>query len=148
MKKLILEGYAPYDFYRVNEEIGFLIEKRKHWWAIKVIFLEDQSFIGGIEIAWTYGPKIWYLECFSIHEKYRSLGIGSLVLEYVLSLAKTLKINEVFLKVFLDNLKAIKLYKKLGFTIVEKRIDYAKMSINLEGNENVIETNLLEHVFA
>jgi len=49
-----------------------------------------------------------------LEEEYRKLGIGSNIINNILS-----KNNIVYLYVYKDNIKATKLYKKLGFNIIE-----------------------------
>ena len=56
------------------------------------------------------------LEEIFIEEQYRNKGIGESVLRYILSNAN----NNVYLWVYKDNIKAFKLYKKLGFNIKEE----------------------------
>jgi len=56
------------------------------------------------------------LEEIFIEEQYRNKGIGESVLRYILSNIN----NNVYLWVYKDNIKAIKLYNKLGFNIKEE----------------------------
>ena len=56
------------------------------------------------------------LEEIFIEEHYRNKGIGESVLRYILSNIN----NNVYLWVYKDNIKAIKLYNKLGFNIKEE----------------------------
>lgn len=51
-----------------------------------------------------------------IEEQYRNKGIGTSIIKSVISNAN----NNVYLWVYKDNIKAIKLYKKLGFLIKEE----------------------------
>ena len=49
-----------------------------------------------------------------IEEEYRNKGIGSSIISDILK-----NNNIVYLYVYKDNIKAIKLYKKLGFNVIE-----------------------------
>lgn len=51
-----------------------------------------------------------------IENEYRNKGIGTSIIKNILSNRK----QNIYLWVYKDNIKAIKLYKKLGFTILEK----------------------------
>ena len=51
-----------------------------------------------------------------IEKQYRNKGIGTSIIKGVVSKSN----NNVYLWVYKDNIKAIKLYKKLGFLIKEE----------------------------
>ena len=51
-----------------------------------------------------------------IEKEYRNRGIGTSIIKNILSYRN----KDIYLWVYKDNIKAIKLYKKLGFTILEK----------------------------
>lgn len=51
----------------------------------------------------------------ALYQKYCGVGIGTLMLETVLSVAKELGYEQAELEVVQDNERAMKLYKKLGF---------------------------------
>ena len=60
--------------------------------------------------------KLAVLGNISTHPSYRKKGYGFLLIEYLLSQLKG-KVDYIGLNVKADNINAIKLYKKLGFTI-------------------------------
>jgi diamine N-acetyltransferase len=51
-----------------------------------------------------------------VHPNFRGKGIGKHSLNLILKKAKKENLNEVFLNVFEDNIRAISLYTKVGFT--------------------------------
>lgn len=53
-------------------------------------------------------------------KEFRGKGIGKLALRYLVDVAKKNKINNLYLSVKKTNLKAINLYKQIGFKIVGK----------------------------
>lgn len=57
----------------------------------------------------------------AVAEKYIGLGLGAMMMNQLLSFAKQNKIKEIKLSVDNDNETAIKLYKKLGFVLLEKK---------------------------
>lgn len=59
-----------------------------------------------------------------VKQNYRNQGIGSSLLEKILSLSKNLNISHICLEVSQDNLYAINLYKKFGFTEIGFRKNY------------------------
>lgn len=64
--------------------------------------------------------------------KYRRQGFANLLLSKTITALSDLKITEFFLEVAETNNQAINLYQKNGFTAVNRRIRYYKIS-----NENV-----------
>ena len=50
-----------------------------------------------------------------IEEEYRNLGIGTDIINNILN-----KNNKVYLWVYIDNVRAVKLYKRLGFKVKEE----------------------------
>jgi diamine N-acetyltransferase len=50
-----------------------------------------------------------------VHPSFRGRGIANQALNLILKKAKIEKLDEIFLNVFEDNIKAISLYRKVGF---------------------------------
>lgn len=59
-----------------------------------------------------------------IKKNYRNQGIGTLLLESLISLAKRLNLNSLSLEVSEENLPAIHLYQKFGFESLGVRKNY------------------------
>ena len=68
----------------------------------------------------TISGKRLYLSRLIVRKEYRKRGYGKALSEYVLSLAKEKGYNEIALGVDCDNTAAVKLYKKLGFSVYEE----------------------------
>lgn len=73
-------------------------------------------------------PNAVYLESFAILEKYRGLGIGSKLLEYLIEETKLKFIHEIVIHVHVDNELALNFYLKKGFVkmLEEPVVDYYK----------------------
>lgn len=59
-----------------------------------------------------------------VKKNYRNQGIGTLLLESLISLAKRLNLNSLSLEVSEENLPAIHLYQKFGFESLGVRKNY------------------------
>jgi len=51
----------------------------------------------------------------TVHDNYQNRGIGTALLKHLISIAKTKKLNKIYLQVSTANDQAINLYKKAGF---------------------------------
>lgn len=85
-----------------------------------ILCLYDKGNVIGtvtlIEIQKLSGPK-GSLEHLILDEKYRGRGLGKELMNFAISVAKTLKIEVLFLTCEPDRLVANVLYQKLGFKI-------------------------------
>lgn len=61
-----------------------------------------------------------------VRKDLRNSGLGSLLLEGLINLAKSLNVEKLFLEVNEKNLPAISLYKKFDFKEISKRKKYYK----------------------
>lgn len=82
-----------------------------------------KKYIGYAHIDYEY--KYW-LGIYIINE-YQNQKLGSLLLKYILQNEKIYKLNEINLTVDINNLSAIKLYKKNNFKIIEQTDTYYTM---------------------
>ena len=66
---------------------------------------------------------------FAIRKKYQNKGYGSLLMQKTLNIVKNhTEINKMILNVKTTNIKALNLYKKFGFKIIERIEDYYKQN--------------------
>eukprot|EP01087_Luapelamoeba_hula_P018435 TRINITY_DN5937_c1_g1_i1.p2 TRINITY_DN5937_c1_g1~~TRINITY_DN5937_c1_g1_i1.p2 ORF type:complete len:184 (+),score=25.55 TRINITY_DN5937_c1_g1_i1:186-737(+) len=74
------------------------------------------------------GPhgKSLYIMTLGVLAPYRSLGIGSRLLNYVLDLCATKGVDDVYLHVQVTNELGINFYKRFGFEVKEKIANYYK----------------------
>lgn len=82
-----------------------------------VLLNKEQIPIGYAHID--HEDKFWLGIC--ILETYHGMGLGSKMLEYIFNHEKIKPLTEIFLTVDSINTKAINLYKKFDFDIVEQR---------------------------
>lgn len=61
-----------------------------------------------------------YIESIAITGRYRQRGLGRLAVRYMIERIKSLNLSEVNLHVRMNNIPAIALYEKEGFTLKEK----------------------------
>jgi ribosomal protein S18 acetylase RimI-like enzyme len=85
-----------------------------------VVVNEQQLPIGYAHIDYDKG-YFWFGIC--ILEPYQGLGIGSKMIEHILNHEKIKPLNEIYLSVDTINTKAIHLYKKFDFNIVEQKVN-------------------------
>lgn len=117
---------------RYNKEISkeqqtkwFLsIDKNK---TIPFLFFENKNPIGYGLI--TFEENISLISA-GIIEKYRGLGHGKILFNLLINECKKLNSDDIKLEVLKTNIRAYKLYKKLGFKIVSE--DQDKYTMKLE----------------
>lgn len=96
----------------------------KHLKDTKIIKKNDQV-IGGV-IYYKENSK-YLLDLIYIKDKYQNLGIGHNIIK---NLIDNQKKNKTQLEVFKSNIKAIKLYKNLGFQIISETKNKYIMEVN------------------
>lgn len=113
------------------------IEKKsfaKHW--NKQIFIDELSAENGYYICSLDNNKIIgytgfrsvldeaHITTLAVHPKSRGKGAGYSLVERLMKDAKQKGINKLFLEVRQSNVAAQKLYKKLGFKVIDRRREY------------------------
>lgn len=71
-------------------------------------------------------PNAIYIESFAVLQAYRSLGIGTRLLNWLVEQAKERYIHQLLLHVHVDNKEAVAYYEKFGFTSSGIAQDYYK----------------------
>lgn len=87
--------------------------------------LEIDGSFGGYIGLWIEEEHSEILN-FLILEKYRNMGFGSMVLEFVIDLVASVNVNNISLEVRESNKTAQKLYEKYGFVYSHTRKNYYK----------------------
>ena len=67
--------------------------------------------------------------------RYWGLGLGRQMMRFILDQARTLKLNEVFLRVHCDNRRALALYTACGFKARREDKGILDMYISLTGSD-------------
>ncbi len=78
------------------------------------LVIEYKGKVIAYAIAAKEGKRLHLLN-FAVHPEYRGLGLGKLLLDRILRLAKKKGLKEVYLEVEHDNEIAKNLYRKMGF---------------------------------
>jgi ribosomal protein S18 acetylase RimI-like enzyme len=96
---------------------------------LTVLFVKDS-----IPISYGHldpeGKRVWLGIC--VGEEFIGQGYGKSMMDFLLKSARKHYIEEVFLKVDLDNVNAIFLYKRFGFKVVQKVENAYIMKCNLK----------------
>lgn len=95
---------------------------------LTILMLENNNPIGYAHIDYD-DNKHWFGIC--ILQEYQSKGYGKKIMEYIFNHKKIEKIEEIFLSVDINNNRAIKLYNKYNFNIVDKNNIYYIMKKNI-----------------
>ena len=75
----------------------------------------------------------------------RRKGIGGMLLNKIINKSKKEKIKRILLEVSLKNVAAIRMYKKFGFKIIGKRINYYNQDSGLS-DAYTMEKKLIKYV--
>jgi RimJ/RimL family protein N-acetyltransferase len=98
---------------------GFLIEivnKKDDVYCFTIF--EEEICAYGILRGWDEGFKIPSLGIM-ISKKFRGKGLSYVMMEYLHNLTKEKGYNQIRLRVYKENYKAISLYKKLGYVLTD-----------------------------
>jgi ribosomal-protein-alanine N-acetyltransferase len=96
---------------------------------LKLIKPNSEKDIIGYVILIKDEPRRLNLINFAIRKKYQNKGYGSILLNKTLYISKQIsEINKVILNVKTTNNRAINLYKKFGFRIVDRIEDYYRQN--------------------
>lgn len=115
-----LEGRVIFEDY-----IKKIIENANVFYAI------DENVICGSCIVYL-NQETGYITSIGVMPNYRRHGIGTQLLDEVVSYAKQMDINEISLSVWGENEKAIQFYKNYGFHIDNENTTWIKMKFKME----------------
>lgn len=74
-----------------------------------------------------------------VHDDYQNRGLGTILTQYVLDIAKDMSLRKVWLRVSTDNSRVVHMFKKCGFKIVAT----LKEDVYVDGN--YLDSFLMEH---
>jgi ribosomal protein S18 acetylase RimI-like enzyme len=83
-----------------------------------ILYLNNENESFGI-LAYYLKNKVCFITSICIHECYQGHGYGKQYFDYLLDDLKLKSIDEINLEVHGDNKKAVKFYKKYGFSMDE-----------------------------
>lgn len=113
---------------------------------VKYIFMDkNSSSIGMFKLfPWTYrASHIAYLGGLAIHPAFAGKGFGRKMMQEIIDLANQQGYKRIELSVATENLRAIKLYKKVGFQEegIMKKYTY------LKGEDRFLDELLMSYIF-
>jgi [ribosomal protein S18]-alanine N-acetyltransferase len=97
----------------------------EHSW--ETIISQRSTFVAvtsGLIIGYVAGNNDGCIVSFAVSAKYRGAGFGKKLIHAVINHMKTMKLNEIILRVKVSNQIAQKLYLSVGFKPVEKLTKY------------------------
>jgi ribosomal-protein-alanine N-acetyltransferase len=98
------------------------IQNKAISFPLVVIYPGEKKIIGYV-IFWQIGDEA-QINNVAIHPDYQGKGFGEQTLRYVLERLRENGIHFVSLEVRVSNLPALRLYRKLGFTVLGIRKEY------------------------
>ena len=87
------------------------------------ITIEDNGKIMGYS-GFRYVLDEAHITTLAVHHKFRKKGIGTKLVEQLIKDAKARGLNKLYLEVRQSNTPAQKIYKKLGFKVLDRRREY------------------------
>ena len=103
----------------LEEEIAFIEHQNSSENNLLMIGLLDGEYVGNCSLMGNGAMRYQHRASMGIalYQKYTGLGIGKVMIENLLTIAKEKGLEQIELEVVADNERAIALYKKLGFQI-------------------------------
>lgn len=79
--------------------------------------LEGESMIASATLAFNQAPHVRHVAQFGItvHDDYQNRGLGTILTQYMVEIAKERGVKKVSLEVLVDNERAIRVYERCGF---------------------------------
>lgn len=95
--------------------------------TIALVAENDGNIVGYLladekEVAYLRAPKLMHICNFGVSKAYRNQGIGHLLMDEIVKIAKDRQVDEIKLGVFINNSPACHLYEQYGFKAVEQRM--------------------------
>lgn len=117
--RLRFEHFYPHPF-DMDYLVYLLLNKTKDYYCMMII--NNKVVAYGMLRGWEEGYEIPSLGV-AVDENFRGKGLGKLMCEYLRIVAKLKGSTKIRLRVHKDNIKAINLYKSLGYEFKEEIID-------------------------
>ena len=126
--KEIVEKFSPHEF---NDEQAHLL---CHFSGKDQYFLttcRDQVVGYGMLRGWDEGYPVPSLGL-CVDPQFQGFGLGVLMMQHLISVAKVLSSEKIILKVKKNNESAIRLYQKMGFELTELDQDFLNGTLLLK----------------
>lgn len=114
----------------IKEYVVKLFNNAVQFWAIEM----QKNEIAGFMACYfnDFDNKTGFITTVSVRKKYQGFGVGKQLLSEAIDYALEHKFIRIILEVHKDNDRALLLYKKIGFRIIENRVNSIMMEKNLE----------------
>ena len=117
LEEIYLMGEKLHDNYRQTNNLKDLIETN----YFNILIYKEDGIIKGF-LSYSVTEEVIDIYDIYVKEKYRNNKIASLLLDYMITNSR---VNQrVMLEVETSNIKAINLYKKFNFNIINTRKNY------------------------
>ena len=116
--KNLLREPGEYTF-TVHDERKFIRRVLKSNNEYMAVVMYDEEIIGSIGFRSSHLKRLTHRGSLgmSVRKDFNNLGLGTLMMEYVINKAKEMNKYKIELEVRADNLSAVHLYKKFGFEL-------------------------------
>lgn len=126
--RIDIEEFAGYDYSRFNKDIAFKEKSRTNIYSEwiknaqsvdskKFLTLEIKNVVLGY-VLYSINETFYTIELISIKKEHESIGLGTILIEYIKQEALKNNIYEIFVGTQISNIKALNFYIKNGFYIV------------------------------
>ena len=113
-----INPYLLYEYMEIEDFVPIFNKLLEN--GIKYIFMDElETSVGMFKLfPWTYrASHIAYLGGLAIHPAFVGKGFGKKMMEEIIDLANQEGYKRIELSVATENLKAVELYKKMGFEV-------------------------------
>ena len=113
-----INPYLLYEYMEIEDFMPIFNKLLEN--GIKYIFMDElETSVGMFKLfPWTYrASHIAYLGGLAIHPAFVGKGFGKKMMEEIIDLANQQGYKRIELSVATENLKAVELYKKMGFEV-------------------------------
>lgn len=104
-----------------KKQMKYLIEQAK---GLFLIAQYNNTTVGYISFLINSRHNIGRIYSIAINSEYQKNGIGGTLLDKIIEYAIVIKLNSIFLEVRTDNISAISIYEKKGFTKHLEKTNY------------------------
>lgn len=132
LRKLATKEYSKIKKRKINLPNNFIKKRFREIISSKNTFLllvESNTDVAGyltVSLIKDVNQKMGYVDDIFVLKEFRKKGLGSLLIKEFISILKKKKFKKIRLGAYIDNKKALELYKKLGFKLThyefEKRL--------------------------
>ena len=118
-------AFIPESDRRFFHEAYYALDKLKNLYISGLVdgcvALADDEIVGYSKTYWNEQRSEFYVTSLYVLPKYQKFGLGKMMLEYGMEIARKYDVDRIWLGVMVDNKPAIEWYERQGFTFIENR---------------------------